>query len=81
MPSIRCQARPPAVRSGQEGDDLCASGGNRTVRFRGRDVPVCRLHEATFAAWGEDADENAAERWGWCREWVDRALSGCRCAP
>jgi hypothetical protein len=80
MEPIRCQARPAALRAGDDADDVCAADANRTVSFREREVPVCRLHEATYAAWGELADENAAELWGWCREWVDRALERCQCA-
>jgi hypothetical protein len=44
---------------------LCASNANAAVRFGAVLIPVCRMHEATFARWGRDADANAHARWGW----------------
>ena len=44
---------------------LCASLANTTVQFHGRDVAVCRMHEATYARWGADAERKAAELWEW----------------
>jgi hypothetical protein len=35
------------------------------VSFHGRDVPVCRMHEASYARWGDDAELNAVARWDW----------------
>jgi hypothetical protein len=63
----RCHARPlaaaPAARRRSEG--LCASSATRVVQFRSLELPVCRLHEATYAHWGVDAELQAASRWGW----------------
>jgi hypothetical protein len=61
----QCQARPAAARRGFREDVLCASLSNTTVRFHGRDVAVCRMHEATYARWGADAERKAAELWEW----------------
>jgi hypothetical protein len=44
---------------------LCASIANTAVSFHGTDIPVCRMHEASYTRWAEDAESNAAERWGW----------------
>jgi hypothetical protein len=63
--SVRCQARPAAARPGYREDMLCASRANTHVRHRGEDVPVCRMHAATYARWGEDAVRNADESWDW----------------
>ena len=68
--STRCQARPAAARPGYREDMLCASTAKTTVTYRGVQVPVCRIHSATYAAWGEDADEHAEQRWAWNPETV-----------
>ena len=60
-----CQAQPSAARRGYREDMRCASGSNCVVRFEAIDVPVCRIHEATFLRWGASAAENARARWGW----------------
>jgi hypothetical protein len=62
---VQCQARPAAARRGFREDVLCASLANTTVRFHGRDVPVCRMHEATYGRWGADAEQKANELWEW----------------
>jgi hypothetical protein len=60
----RCQARPAAFAEVREPDDgLCAATANRLVRFDGLDVPVCRMHEATYARWNDETV--AVQRWGW----------------
>jgi hypothetical protein len=64
-PAERCQARPAAARRGFREDVLCASNANTVVDFHGRPVAVCRMHEATYTRWGKDAENNAAELWGW----------------
>jgi hypothetical protein len=64
----RCQARPVAARRGFREDVLCASYANTQVRFREVDVPVCRIHEATYERWACDADENASTLWAWGSE-------------
>ena len=28
-------------------------------------VPVCRIHDAKFARWGDDAEVEAILQWGW----------------
>jgi hypothetical protein len=63
----RCHARPPASAGAarRRSEGLCASPATRVVRFRGLELPVCRLHEATYAAWGERAEAQAAARWAW----------------
>jgi hypothetical protein len=61
----QCQARPAAARRGFREDALCASLANTTVRFHGRDVPVCRMHEATYGRWGDEAEAKAEELWEW----------------
>jgi hypothetical protein len=61
----RCQARPLAARPGYREDMLCASEANSVVRYADVDVPVCKMHEATYARWGVSAWANASERWGW----------------
>jgi hypothetical protein len=61
----RCQAQPAAARRGFREDVLCASMANTTVRFRGREVPVCEIHARTFARWGDEAEANAELLWGW----------------
>jgi hypothetical protein len=61
----QCQARPAAARRGFREDALCASLSNTSVRFRERDVPVCRMHEATYARWGDEAEAKAEELWEW----------------
>jgi hypothetical protein len=59
QPREMCQARPAAVRHGWREDPLCASRANTTVRFHGREVPVCRMHSAMYERWGENAEANA----------------------
>jgi len=44
---------------------LCASSACTTVDFHGSAIPVCRIHEAKYARWGGDAEEQAALQWGW----------------
>jgi hypothetical protein len=61
----RCQAIPSAARRGWRTDVLCASFANTEVEFHGRRVPVCRMHEATYARWGAEAEQNAQELWDW----------------
>jgi hypothetical protein len=61
----RCQARPAAARRGFREDVLCASNANTYVEFRNARVAVCRMHEATYARWGEEAEAKAAELWDW----------------
>ncbi len=61
----QCQAQPAAARRGFREDVLCASLANTTVQFHGRDVAVCRMHEATYARWGDEAEAKAAELWEW----------------
>jgi hypothetical protein len=64
-PVVRCQGRPAAARRWGRDDALCASVANTAVPFLGVEVPVCRMHEATYARWGADAEVRALERWGW----------------
>jgi hypothetical protein len=47
-----CQGRPKAGRRWQRADTLCASLASTSVHFRGHDVPVCQIHERTYARWG-----------------------------
>jgi hypothetical protein len=61
----RCQARPAAARRGFREDMLCASYANTVVRFRGVEMPVCRIHETAFERWGSDAEGNAEALWAW----------------
>jgi hypothetical protein len=61
----RCQARPAAARRGFREDVLCASNANTVVEFRDQMVAVCRMHEATYRRWGEDAEANAKLLWEW----------------
>jgi hypothetical protein len=61
----RCQARPAAARRGFREDVLCASNANTAVEFRDHLVAVCRMHEATYKRWGDQAEENAEELWEW----------------
>jgi hypothetical protein len=61
----RCQARPAAARRGFREDVLCASNANTHVEFRNARVAVCRMHEATYGRWGDDAETKAAELWDW----------------
>jgi hypothetical protein len=61
----RCQARPAAARRGFREDVLCASNANTYVEFRSGRVAVCRMHEATYARWGAEAEAKAAELWAW----------------
>ena len=63
--AFRCQAQPSAARPGYREDMRCASAANCVIRFEALDVPVCRIHEATFARWGASAADNARVRWGW----------------
>jgi hypothetical protein len=64
-PKQSCLAIPGAARRGWRTDLLCASVANSEVAFRGRLVPVCRIHRATYERWGADAERNAVELWGW----------------
>jgi len=57
-----------AARHGWRDDALCASAASMVVPFRGVDMPVCRIHEKTYARWGDDAHVNAALLWGWARD-------------
>jgi hypothetical protein len=63
----RCEAMPQAARSGHDGDGACAANAVTTVRFRGVDVPICRLHAATYARWGDGAEDEAMRAWAWSR--------------
>jgi hypothetical protein len=60
-----CQAIPGAARRGWRSDLLCASVANSEVEFRGRLVPVCRIHRSVYERWGAAAEANAVELWGW----------------
>ena len=60
-----CQAIPSVARRGWREDVLCASLANTEVEFHGRQIAVCRMHEATYARWGEAAETNAAALWEW----------------
>jgi hypothetical protein len=64
-PPTPCRAIPAAARRGWRVDALCASIANTDVSFRGTQVPVCRMHQATYVRWGDDAERNAVELWGW----------------
>jgi hypothetical protein len=64
-PQKMCQARPKAARHGWREDSLCASSASTTVRFHGRDVPVCWMHRTMWERWGENAVANAERYWGW----------------
>jgi hypothetical protein len=64
---VSCQAVPGAARRGWRTDLLCASTANTEVEFCGRSVPVCRIHAATYARWGSEAEARAVELWGWQR--------------
>lgn len=66
--AARCQGRPRAARPGYREDMLCASSACTSLIHRGRAVPVCRIHEATYLRWGADAEQNAESRWGWTPE-------------
>jgi hypothetical protein len=68
------RARPAAVRHGWREDALCASVANTSVRFDGRDVPVCHMQRAMYARWGERAEANA--KVAWTGPW--NTLSQCR---
>jgi hypothetical protein len=61
----RCQARPAAARPAYRDDMLCASSANCAVSYAGAEIPVCRMHEATYVRWGASAETNARERWDW----------------
>jgi hypothetical protein len=63
--AVACQARPKAARVGYRADMLCASIANTTVRYRGVNVPVCRMHERMYARWADDAEQNAEAFWLW----------------
>jgi hypothetical protein len=64
-PRVSCQAIPGASRRGWRTDLLCASTANTEVEFCGRRVAVCRIHAATYARWGCEAEARASELWGW----------------
>ena len=61
----RCQARPRAARPGYREDMLCASLANTTICFHDAEIPVCRMHEATYRRWADAAEANASALWGW----------------
>ncbi len=61
----RCQARPRAARPAYREDMLCASSARTGVRFHGTEMPVCLIHEAKYARWGDDAEVEAVLQWGW----------------
>jgi hypothetical protein len=61
----RCQARPRAARPGYREDMLCASTACTVVVFHGREVAVCRIHEAKYQRWGPRAEEQAEAEWAW----------------
>ena len=61
----RCQARPRAARPAYREDMLCASSASTVVPFHGLAVPVCRIHDAKYARWGDDAEVEAILQWGW----------------
>jgi hypothetical protein len=63
--AVPCQAIPGASRRGWRSDPLCASTANTAVEFCGRLVPVCRIHAATYARWGAEAEAKARELWSW----------------
>jgi hypothetical protein len=44
---------------------LCASSACTTLEYRGRAMPVCRIHEAKYQRWGAEAEQNAESQWGW----------------
>jgi hypothetical protein len=73
--ATRCQARPRAARPGYREDMLCASLANTSVCFHDVDVPVCRMHEATYRRWADAAEGNATALWGWTAQSA-RNLSG-----
>lgn len=60
-----CGARPLAAQRGFREDMLCASRATTSVLFRGRVMPVCRMHEAMYRRWASNAETNAALAWGW----------------
>jgi hypothetical protein len=64
----RRQARPAAALLGFRADVLCASMASISVRFHGRNVPVCYMHEQVYLHWGDDAEANAEQCWGWTRD-------------
>jgi hypothetical protein len=61
----RCQARPRAARPGYREDMLCASSASTTVPFHGIEMPVCRIHDASYTRWGDEAEAHASLHWGW----------------
>jgi hypothetical protein len=65
---MSCQAIPGAARRGWRSDLLCASVANSEVSFHGRSVPVCRIHRAVYERWGDAAEHQAVEVWGWVTE-------------
>jgi hypothetical protein len=74
----RCQAKPAAFSQAQDPDDeLCAATANRLVRFDGLDVPVCRMHEATYVRWNDEAVAVASWSWG---TWTVSALAAIAAA-
>jgi hypothetical protein len=44
---------------------LCASLANTHVLYHEANVPVCRMHAATYARWAVEAESNAATHWDW----------------
>ena len=76
----RCQARPGAFAHAHDhADQLCSAIASRIVQFRVHELPVCRLHEATYASWGDDAEAAAAARWAW-GTWSMTALAAIAAA-
>ena len=61
----RCQARPRAARPAYREDMLCASAASTAVLFHGIEMPVCLIHDAKYARWGDEAETGAALQWGW----------------
>ena len=46
---------------------LCASAASTAVLFHGIEMPVCLIHDAKYARWGDEAETEAALQWGWDR--------------
>lgn len=62
---MNCQAQPLVARRGFREDRACANNARTAVRFYGRDVPVCKIHESIFSGWGDAAEMHAQTSWGW----------------
>ncbi len=61
----QCQARPAVARHGWREDTACANVAKTSIRFHGREVPVCWVHRRMWERWGENAEANAARYWYW----------------